>query len=76
MIVSNALADLLYANEAVAPKPYKNKSHKYARGMSITKILPLVKKANVTMAENSMQNPIIIVLFSPQIFIAGLTKTP
>ena len=36
MIVSNPLADLLYANEAVAPKPYKNKSHKYARGMSIT----------------------------------------
>ena len=36
MIVSNALADWLYANEAVAPKPYKYESHKYARGMSIT----------------------------------------
>jgi len=36
MIVSNGLTDWLYANEAVPPKPYKNKSHKYARGMSIT----------------------------------------
>ena len=34
MIVSNALADLLYANEAIAPKPYKYQVHKYARGMS------------------------------------------
>ena len=36
MIVSNPLADLLYANEAIPPKPYKYDSHKYARGMSIT----------------------------------------
>ena len=36
MIVSNALADLLYANEAVAPQPYKYQVHKYARGMSIS----------------------------------------
>ncbi len=27
MIVSNPLADLLYANEAIAPKPYKYQSH-------------------------------------------------
>ena len=40
------------------------------------KILPSVRNANVTMAENSKQNPIIIVFFSPQIFIAGRTKTP
>ena len=36
MIVSNPLADLLYAKEALAPNPYTYDSGKYARGMSIT----------------------------------------
>ena len=56
--------------------PKKIRQEIISRGISIIKILPLVKNATVTMAENSMQNPIIIVFFSPQIFIAGLTKTP
>ena len=39
MIVSNPLADLLYANEAIPPNPYQSntiETHKYARGMSVS----------------------------------------
>ena len=36
MKVSNPLADLLYANDPIAPNPYNYKRHKYERGMSIT----------------------------------------
>ena len=39
MTVSNPLADILYAKEALPPNPYQsntNETHKYARGMSIS----------------------------------------